>query len=206
MTDEYLRPKEVAKILKVAPNTLRLWENEGKIASIKTQGGHRRYRKEDFAHLLGKEETPRKRICYARVSSRGQRKDLDRQVKFFRREYPNHEIIQDIGSGLNNKRKGFKTILGCAIGGELEEIVVTHRDRLSRFGFDLIEWIVREYSHGEIVVLDQAELSPEQELSEDLLAIIATFSGRLYGLRSHSIERRIKEAITNPENKNIPNK
>lgn len=203
MANEYLRPKEVAKMLKIAPNTLRSWEKDGKISSIRTEGGHRRYRKEDFNHLLKKQEIARKCICYARVSSRGQRADLERQIDFFRREYPDHEIVQDIGSGLNSKRKGFKTILECAIRGELEELVVTHRDRLSRFGFDLVEWIIHQFSHGEVVVLNNAELSPERELSEDLLSIIALFSGRLYGLRSHSIARKVQEAVENPQNQNI---
>jgi hypothetical protein len=112
-------------------------------------------------------------------------------------------IIKDIGSGLNFKRKGFNSILDFAIKGDIQEVVVTHKDRLCRFGFELIERIITEYSNGKIVVLNQEKTSPEKELVDDLISIVTVFSSRLYGLRSHSIKKQIKEATKNVESKTV---
>jgi predicted site-specific integrase-resolvase len=110
-----------------------------------------------------------------------------------RKRFPEAEIVKDIGSGLNFKRKGLKTVLERAMQGERLKVVAAHRDRLSRFGFDLIKWIV-ERSAGEVVVLDKTELSPEQELTKDLLSILHVFSARLHGLRSY--KDKVKQALS----------
>ena len=200
---KYLRPQEVADFYRVSPKTLKNWEAEGKITAVKTRGGHRRYlRSEIFPEE--NENNEKRKICYCRVSSPSQREDLQRQVEFFQQEYPDYEIIKDIGSGLNSKRKGFNTILDAGIKGDIGEVVVTHRDRLCRINFDLIEGIIQKYSQGKIVVLDKKETSPEKELVADLLSIITVFSGRLHGLRSHSLKRRIKiEASKNSQDEDI---
>ena len=134
------------------------------------------------------------------------KEDLERQVEFFRCKYPNHEIIKDIGSGLNFKRKGFNSILDFAFKGDIGEVVVTHKDRLCRFGFELVLRII-ESTNGKILVLDKEETSPEKELVNDILSIITVFSFRLYGLRSHAIKNKIREATSscseNTENKTI---
>jgi predicted site-specific integrase-resolvase len=127
------------------------------------------------------------------VSTRGQGKDLERQIEYFKLQYPNHEIIKDYGSGINFKRKGFNSILDSAIKGDISEVVVTHKDRLCRFGFELVERIITQHSNGKIVVLNQQKTSPREELVGDLISIITVFSSRLYGLRSNSIKRQIKE-------------
>lgn len=188
--EKFLRPQEVADFYKVSPNTLKNWEREGKIRSVKTKGGHRRYLRSEI--FPDENEGTKRKICYCRVSSPSQREDLGRQVKFFEDQYPGYEIVKDIGSGLSSKRKGFNSILDSGIKGEIQEIVVTHKDRFCRFNFDLFEGIIQRYSQGKIVVLDKTETSPEQELVNDLLSIITVFSGRLYGLRSKSLKSRIK--------------
>lgn len=200
-----LRPQEVADFFKVCPGTLKNWEKEGKLTVVKTKGGHRRYLYSDiFPEKDEVKETTKRKICYCRVSSPSQREDLERQVSFFRQEYPDYEIIKDIGSGLNSKRKGFNSILDAGIQGNLEEVVVTHRDRFCRFNFDLFEGIIQRYSEAKIVVLNKSETSPEHELVEDLLAIITVFSGRLHGLRSGALKRRIKlESTKDPEDKDF---
>lgn len=201
---KYLRPQEVADFYRVSPKTLKNWEEEGKLSSVKTRGGHRRYLRSEIFPEENDNQQKRK-ICYCRVSSPSQREDLQRQVEFFQQEYPDYEIIKDIGSGLNSKRKGFNTILDAGIKGDIGEVVVTHRDRLCRVNFDLIEGIIQKYSQGKIVVLDKKETSPEEELVGDLLSIISVFSGRLHGLRSHSLKRKIKvEATKNPQDKDFP--
>ena len=150
-----------------------------------------------------KKQTNKRNICYCRVSSSSQKEDLERQVEFFRCKYPNHEIIKDIGSGLNFKRKGFNSILDFAIKGDIGEVVVTHKDRLCRFGFELVLRII-ESTNGKILVLDKEETSPEKELVNDILSIITVFSSRLYGFRSNSIKNKIRKAITSTS-ENIEN-
>jgi excisionase family DNA binding protein len=206
--DKYLRPEEASKLLKVTNQTLVNWDNKGKIKCTRTKGNHRRYLLSDIVKLNSSEQKNTKRkICYCRVSTHSQKEDLERQVEFFRHNYPNHEIIQDFGSGINFKRKGFKTLVDEGIKGNIQEIVVTHKDRLCRFGFDLIENIISEYSNGKIMVLNQQQTSPQEELVTDLISIITVFSSRLYGLRSHDLKKKIKEqALKNTKNEIIPNK
>lgn len=201
---KYLRPQEVAEYYKVSPTTLKNWTEAGKVTAVKTRGGHRRYLASEI-YPEENENHQKRKICYCRVSSPSQRDDLQRQVEFFQQEYPNYEIIKDIGSGLNSKRKGFNSVLDAGIKGDIGEVVVTHRDRLCRVNFDLIESIIQKYSQGKIVVLDKKETSPEEELVGDLLSIITVFSGRLHGLRSHSLKRKIKvESTKNHQDKDFP--
>ncbi|HKL81767.1 MAG TPA: IS607 family transposase, partial [Desulfobacter sp.] len=139
-----LTQKQAAEYFSVHVHTLRQWDKSGKIKTERTPGGDRRYIieiKDEFD------------ICYCRVSSYKQKDDLERQVKFMQEKFPNAETITDIGSGLNFKRKGLKTILERSIRGDSINLYVAHKDRLCRFGFDLIEWIIKR-SSGKIVVLD----------------------------------------------------
>lgn len=200
--EKYLRPEEVSKLLKVTVRTLLNWDYKGQLKSVRTKGGHRRYLESDVFTRLSAEEQikqQKRNICYCRVSTPSQREDLERQAEFFSVKYPQYEIIKDIGSGINFKRKGFNSILDSAIQGNIGEIVVTHRDRLCRFGFELIQRIIEQHSDGKIVVLHQEETSPEKELVNDLLSIITVFSSRLYGLRSHSLKKKIKEEASKKE-------
>jgi excisionase family DNA binding protein len=203
MNDEkLLRPEEASKLLNCTVQSLINWTNNGKLQCIRTKGNHRRFLRSSIIPLLSPEKQStfisksKRNICYCRVSTSSQKEDLERQVQFFRINYPQYEIIKDIGSGINFKRKGFNSILDSAIKGDIGTIVVTHKDRLCRFGFELVERIVEQQSNGKILVLDKKETSPENELVNDLLSIITVFSSRLYGLRSHSIKKQIKEQIT----------
>lgn len=174
---------KAAHKLGIHQNTLRKWANEGKISCIRTKGGQRRY--DADAMLAG--EPKRRNFCYCRVSSYKQRDDLDRQVEFMRKRYPAYEVITDIGSGINFKRKGLGTILELADRGGVGEVVVAHRDRLCRFGFEIVEWFVAKHG-GKVVVLGEVHLSPEAELTQDLLSIIHVFSCRMHGLRKYARE------------------
>jgi len=191
--EKYLRPKEACKILGISSRTLYEWEKEGKVECARTRGGHRRILKTDvLPDCKSAQDAAKRKICYCRVSTASQEEDLARQVKFFRKKYPDHEIIKDVGSGLNSKRKGFNTILDEGIRGNIEEIVVTHKDRFCRFNFEVFEGIIRRFSHGRIVVLNQKKTSPEEELVDDLLSVVTVFSARLHGLRSHAIKRELQ--------------
>jgi predicted site-specific integrase-resolvase len=151
---------------------------------MRTPGGRRLY---DLSSLS---QSNRSKIIYARVSSKGQSNDLDSQIQYLRTRYPNHELIQDIGSGLNFKRKGLTALLERLLSGDVEEVVIAHRDRLCRFGFELFLTIAEKFN-TKIVVLDDAQQSPHDELVADLLSIVHVFSCRLYGLRKYS--KKIKE-------------
>jgi predicted site-specific integrase-resolvase len=166
----YVTSKEASKLLGLHPNTLRHYADNGTIETY----------------------------CYCRVSSPKQRENLKRQIQFMREQYPEAEVIKDIGSGLNYKRKGLKTLLGRAMRGEQLEIVVAHKDRLARFGFELIEWIIQQ-SCGRIVVLKQTNLSPEQELTNDLLSILHVFSCRMHELRNY--KKQVRQDLSEPETK-----
>jgi len=176
----YVSTKEAAKKLGIHPNTLRRWANEGKIEHIRTLSKQRRY---DVDGYLGTQRTAQT-ICYCRVSSYKQKDDLQRQIDYMHKRFPECEIVKDVGSGINFKRKGLLSILQRANEGTKLKVISAHKDRLCRFGFDLIKWII-ENSGGQIVVLNQTDLSPEAELTQDLLTILHVFSCRMHGLRSY---------------------
>lgn len=191
---KYLTPKDAAEILGVTQRTLLNYGYDGKLTAIRTQGGHRRYKYEDVVRIKSIESNGRS-ICYARVSTYDQKEDLSRQIKFLTLQYPNHEVIQDIGSGLNFKRKGFSALLDSALQGNIKEIVVTDKDRLCRFGFELLQEIIVKASNGRIVVLNKRSSKPEDRLVDDILSIITVFSSRLHGLRSGRNKRAIKKQL-----------
>jgi len=177
----YITLREARRLTGLCGNTLRTYADNGKIKSIRMPSGQRRF---DLSSFLGEEEKISPVVCYCRVSSAKQKDDLSRQVVFMREHYPNAEIVQDIGSGLNFKRKGLRALLERAMRGTKLSVVVAHRDRLARFGFEIIEQVIQAFG-GEILVLDRTEHSPERELSEDILAILLVFSCRMHGLRRY---------------------
>lgn len=192
----YVRAQEASKFLHVSGTTLRYWATKGRIKFIRGEGKrtHRYYDIKSFIDSgesrsgslnVTKPEQIRRKICYCRVSTRNQKDDLGRQEAFLREKYPDYEVIRDIGSGLNFKRKGLKTILEFACRGELEELVVAYKDRLCRFGFDLVEFIIEKFSNGRIVILNNRESSKNEEFVSDILSIITVFSARINGLRKY---------------------
>ena len=175
---KYVTPKEAAQNLGVSVSSLRRWEAEGKVKSIRTPGGQRRYCIEEY------ESESKSIVYYARVSTHGQKDDLERQAEFLRSKYPRAEIITEIGSGLNFKRKRFLSILERIYQRDVGLLAVAYPDRLARFGFPLIEWICQQ-SECKLVVLNESKLSPHEELVQDILSILHCFSARLYGLRKY---------------------
>jgi putative resolvase len=161
--DNYSTPRQAAEHFGVCLHTLRRWEKDGIITAIRTPSGQRRYLINSYA---GRNTTNLKTILYARVSSRGQKADLDRQIAKLLFLYPSAELITDIASGLNFKRKGLRSVLEAVRTGNVGSIIVAHKDRLARFGFELIEWLC-QLDGAKIVVLNQDNLSPEREMVED---------------------------------------
>ncbi len=184
---------KAADILGLHPNTVRRWADEGIIPSVRTKGGHRRV---DISERLPESASSEHTICYCRVSSRKQKDDLDRQIEFMQQKYPDAEIIKDIGSGLNCKRRGLRSILERLLQGDKLTVVVAYRDRLARFGADTIEFLINK-NGGKLVVLNEVTLSPEEELTRDLLTILHVFSCRMHGLRRYHEKVKEDKALFN---------
>ena len=193
----YLSINKVAKQLNKSAQTLRNWEKTGElIPAYKTKSGYRYYTKEQINKLLGVEEKERVTIGYCRVSSRKQQDDLERQTENMRsylcaKGYK-FEIITDIGSGINYNKTGLNILLDKVIKGEVDKIVILHKDRLLRFGFELVEEICKRYGTS-IEVVDNTPKTEEQELVEDLVQIITVFSCKLQGKRANKIKKVIAE-------------
>ena len=188
----YVTPREAANALGVNPRTLARWSEDGLIKTIKTDAGQRRY---DIAEYLKQksgttELARRSTVLYARVSTSSQRDDLKRQTEALTTSYPGSEIITEIGSGLNFRRRKLNAILERIISGDIQCLVVAHKDRLARFGFDLIEWLCEKFN-CKLVVLYQQKYSPQAELVQDMLSVVHCFSSRLYGLRKY--EKQLRE-------------
>lgn len=188
----YVPLRKAVEQLGLHPNTLRRYADEGKIRVIKNGAGQRLFDVQSYVNQSAATST----VCYCRVSSRKQRDDLDRQVAYLSSLYPAATVVSDIGSGINFKRKGLRSILDGLLQGDKLTLVVAHRDRLARFGFELIQYMV-EQNGGSIVVLDQTVYSPESELTADILSILHVFSCRVNGLRKYS--KKIKEDADLPK-------
>lgn len=176
--ESYVIPKQASSYYGVSENTLRKWAEEGKLRFKRTDGGHRRY-------YIPNENKDGKNIVYARVSSRKQDEDLERQIKYLKERYPNHEVISDIGSGINYKRTGFKTILGLLFQNNIREVVVASPDRFSRFGAnELFAWIFTQFG-AKLTFVHNEENEYDDGLTSELMEIITVFSARYYGRRKY---------------------
>jgi len=182
--------------------TLRRWDASGKLKAKRRLSGHRYYDESDVREVLNL--TPlenRKTVVYCRVSSHGQKDDLASQISAMETYCLSKGIavddwVQEIAGGMNFKRKKFLSIVSGISKGEINYLLVAHKDRLVRFGFELIQYIADE-NGCKIEVVNQESLSPQQEMVDDLLAIVHTFSCRLYGLRSY--KKTLKEALSNAQ-------
>jgi putative resolvase len=187
--DRLISIGEAAKLLGVSLTTLRRWEASGKLVPERTKGGRRRYALSNLRPDLVRHDVAALRtIAYARVSSHDQKEDLERQKQVLEMYCAQHgwtfEIISDLGSGMNYRKKGLHRLLGAIIEGEIHRLVITHKDRLLRFGAELV-FAVCEAKGVEVVILNQGEdTSFEEDLARDVLEIITVFSARLYGARS----------------------
>lgn len=182
---------ELAKILRVAVVTLRRWDRSGFLApACRTAGGHRRYDLALAKNSVGLgDSAARKTIAYARVSSHDQAEQLQTQAQRLERhcrsrKYANVEVITDPGSGMNYKKKGLKRLVSLIPGGQIGRVVLVTKDRLLRFGSELL-FNICSYFNVEVEILDsETNASREQQLTEDLVEILTVFSSRLYGSRS----------------------
>ncbi|RHZ81097.1 hypothetical protein Glove_123g105 [Diversispora epigaea] len=206
---EHFRINRTFQTYDVSVETLRRWADSGRIAIVRTPGGKRLYSITDIQEIFRDNQqtqiTQKAKICYVRVSSEHQRDDLERQIANLRQYYPEYEIISDIGSGLNWKHRGFVALLERIHTEGIEEVVVTRKDRLCRFGSELVEWIF-EKNGTRLVVLGtdvSAESSEAGELAEDLLSIVTVFVARHNGMRSAANRRRRREVAKAQEEQEL---
>jgi len=191
----YVRVSDASKHYNLSINTIRKYVDNGLLESKRTEGGHRLVRIDKQPIVSELEDTHTgKSYVYVRVSSYKQRDDLERQRAFMSEKFPEHKIITDIGSGLNWKRKGLRFLLEQSKLGNVQQVVVSNRDRLCRFGFELLEWLF-ESNETELVVLEQTTLEPDKTFVQDILAIIHVFSCRQNG------KRRYKTTVSSKEDK-----
>ena len=198
---------EFGKLIGISSSTLRRWEEKGKLIADRTLGNQRLYNENHLrvAMRLKTGKTPNRAIVYCRVSSSNQKDDLPVRSK----RWSNFvslagvaitDSIQEVGGGLNFKRPKFLQIIQWAIQGEVKVLYVAHKDRLCRFGFELVEQIL-QWSGGKIVVANAETLSPQEELTQDLLSIVDCFSSRLYGLRKYKSKvKKIVDGVDPCEN------
>lgn len=185
----YVTPKEASERFGVSTTTLTRWADSGIIEYKTTAGGHRRYKieEENVTDEPIDKKNERRYIIYCRVSSKKQQDDLERQIDTMVRAYPNHELIKDIGSGMSVKRPGFQRILEALLRGDIEEVVVYKQDRLSRFGYDLIEWLFQKYE-SKLRVHAQDVRSESDKFAEDIMEVLTVFTARYNGRRKYGGE------------------
>ncbi|NJK57610.1 MAG: IS607 family transposase [Pleurocapsa sp. SU_5_0] len=190
-----MRPHEFAEQIGVSVETLRRWDRTGKLKAKRTPSNHRFYTEEDLLQAKGLKPISEERLIkvYCRVSSAKQKNELTNQKDSMEqfclaRGYAVDEWIEEIGGGLNFKRKKFLNLIEDALSGKIEIIVIAHKDRLCRFAFDLIEQLLSKRG-CKIIVANAESLSPQAELLEDLMAVVHCFSCRLYGSRSYRKEK-----------------
>lgn len=194
--DKLLNISDASKILGISQSTLRRWEKEGKIVpDQRTVGNQRRYKLSTLnpSICINKDK---KTIAYARVSSNDQKEDLERQKQtlelFCSKNGWEFELISDLGSGMNYYKKGLRKLIDSILDNEIQRLVLTHKDRLLRFGAELI-FSICEAKSVEVIIINKGDTTSfEEDLAKDVLEIITVFSARLYGSRSHKNKKLIE--------------
>ena len=192
-------PAVFAKRVGVSVKTLQKWDRIGILPAKRTITNRRYYTDEELAAALRlpRVQKERRTVAYCRVSSQAQKPDLANQRRVLeafctQRNIEVDEWMMEVGGGLNFKRKQFLTLVDAILEGQVERVILAHQDRLARFGYQLLVHLC-ETHQCELLVMNTEELSPEQELVQDLITITHCFSSRLYGLRNY--RKALKKAI-----------
>jgi putative resolvase len=191
--------KEAKQLLGVKTRTIQQWDRDGKLKVVRTLGGRRRIPESEIMKLQGEllQIKATKTIGYARVSSESQKDDLNRQIEILKSKgIKENDILYDISSGLNEKRRNYKKLLKMVMSREVSKIIITYPDRLTRFGFNTLIDYFTYFDVSVEVINENVYQSPQEELVKDLITLVAHFSGKLYGMRSH----KQKEVIENVKN------
>ena len=199
--------KEAMEYLHASKSSMHRWDKEGKLLPLRTSGGHRRYRLKDLQEFSGEhsDDTTIKTsevivATYARCSTSDQKQhgDIERQSQRLseycaKKKYRVEHIIKDMGSGINDKRKGFVKLCRLVTEKKINKVVIEHKDRLTRFQYSLIEFFFNSYG-VDIELTDKKEYIEQEELVNDMMMLIASFSGRLYSARAKENAKRRKES------------
>jgi predicted site-specific integrase-resolvase len=196
MNKKILKPREMAKLLNISVKTLQRWDNSGKLNAYRNPSNRRYYYYEQYLDYIG--ELPNNKgkiVIYTRVSTRNQKEDLENQKEFLK-DFANgrglivDEVISDIGSGLNYNRKRWNTLLDEVTEGKISKIIIAHKDRFIRFGFEWFERFLNKQG-VEILVVNNEKMSSQEEIVKDIVSILHVFSCKIYGLRKY--KKEIKE-------------
>lgn len=205
--DKKYKTGEFANLLGVSVKTLQRWDKSGKLLAKRTAGDHRYYTHSQYLEYIGEPVNVEQGavVIYARVSNRNQKDDLKNQIEFLRtfanaRGIILSEIITDIGSGMNFNRKNWNKLIDLIQERKIKTVIIAHKDRFVRFGFDWFERFINKCG-GEIIVVNNEKLSPQEELIQDLISIIHVFSCRIYGLRKY--KKKLKEEFPKDNFKDI---
>ena len=198
---KYYSSKDVTKILGVTAQTLRNWDKEGKLKPSYTKSNGYRYYSEDVILSYTQERKTKKDVnvvLYARVSSKKQQDDLERQIsnlkEYAKDNYEKYDVISDIGSGINYEKPGLKKLIEMINKKQVDIIVVLYKDRLLRYGFELVEYFAK-LNNVKIEVIDKIDKNQDQELVEDLVQIITVFSCKLQGKRKKKTKELLQKTI-----------
>lgn len=212
MKNNNYKPNEFAELINISVRTLQRWDVEGKLKAFRTPTNRRYYTYEQYLEYKGihNNNENRKVVIYTRVSTSNQKDDLKNQVEFLR-QYANakgiivDEVIEDYGSGLNYNRKKWNDLINDCMSNEISTIIITHKDRFIRFGYDWFEGFLAKFN-VKIIVVNNESLSPQEELVQDIISILHVFSCRIYGLRKYKKKiKEDKEVEKSVQDGNLPN-
>ena len=196
------KPKDFAELIGVSVKTLQRWDRENILKAFRTPTNRRYYTYDQYMQFKGGAlNDGRKTVIYARVSTRNQKDDLDSQLRFLldycgTKGVVVDECIEDFGSGLNYNRKKWNKLLEDVMERKIKTIIITHKDRFIRFGYDWFEKFCQKYD-TQILIVKNDKLSPHEELVQDIVSILHVFSCRLYGLRKY--KAKIKKEYSDVE-------
>jgi len=199
-SEKLLRPKEVCQRLGISYSTLSRWVREGRIRAIRTAGGKYRIPESEVRRIAEGLVISRevRAVIYARVSSEDQKSDLERQIQYLiqycsSKGFRVVDVLSDVASGLKTEGRGLLKLFDYVVNKQVDVVVVTYRDRLTRFGFEYLEYFFKQYGARIEVAFGEEPKDAYQEHVEDLIEIVTFFAGRLYGLRSR--KKRLVEGF-----------
>lgn len=202
LTKPYYTTGQTARYFNVTPHTIQEWDRKGKLKSTRNKNNRRQFPREEIVRLLTENNlyhddiNPKHDVIYARVSTKRQANqgDLDRQITSIVTTQPgltNLLVLKETGSGLNDHRKQLTKLLNLILQNKVNRVYVTYKDRLTRFGYNYIQTLATAHNVQIITTNTEPNKTIQEELVQDVMSLIASFSGRLYGLRSHKNKRKI---------------
>ncbi len=197
---QFVKAQQAARYYDISISNLRKWAREGRIATQKTPGGRYLYvipdAQDESEHVPSDGWTPN--IIYARVSSRKQQDDLERQALQLQQLYPNYTLVKDIGSGINYQRKGFQAILERLFTGDIKHVMVAHQDRFTRFGYDFFQWMFERFG-ARLESVERHNASRGEDLVDDIMEVFTVFTARYYGRRKYKNDNKKDEVLSDNE-------